>query len=46
MSLPLRPEVQVLVHIRPVFKELLITSSLALATVDVLGFIKPSPRLS
>jgi len=25
---------------------LLITSSLALATVDVLGFIKPNPRLS
>ena len=30
----------------PASKSLLITSFLALAAVDMLGFIKPSPRLS
>jgi hypothetical protein len=45
MSLPLRPEVQALVRVRPVV-EWFAHSFLALAAVYVLGFIKPSPRLS
>jgi hypothetical protein len=47
MSLSLRPEVQALVRTHaPSSNGLLMASSLALAAVDMLGFIAPNPRLS
>ncbi len=46
MSLPIRPEVQALVHVRPVFEWFAHSFVPGPATVDMLGFIKLSLRLS